>query len=87
MNIPCYVHCCIEAGISTAASVHFMAAQYKHLEYGCEISGFHGFVSNLVKNPVKIERGFAEIPKTPGLGIEIDDEAVKKYTKETTVIK
>ena len=64
-----------------------MAAQYKHLEYGCEISGFHGFVSNLVKNPVKIERGFAEVPKIPGLGIEIDDEAVKKYTKETTVIK
>jgi L-alanine-DL-glutamate epimerase-like enolase superfamily enzyme len=87
MNIPCYLHSAAEAGICTAASAHIVASQYNHLQYTNEMTGLSGCVSELVKNPVKIERGFAEVPKGPGLGVELDLEAVNKYKRETVVIK
>lgn len=87
MNIPCYLHSAAEAGICTAASAHIVAAQYNHLQYTTEMTGLSGCVSELVKNPVKMERGFAEVPRGPGLGVELDVEAVNKYKRETVVIK
>ena len=76
----------LEAGISTAASVHLLAGQYNHLEYASEVTGLSGFASNLVKNPVKVN-GHAVVPKGPGFGVELDEEAVQKYTTERFVIK
>ena len=87
MNIPCMMHSAIEAGICTAASVHLLAGQFNHLEYPSEVTGLHGFASDLVKNPVKIEGGHAVVPKGSGFGVELDEEAVKKYTTERFVIK
>lgn len=87
MNIPCYLHSSAEAGICTAASAHLVAAQYNHFDYTAEMTGLIGCVSELVKNPVKIEGGFAEVPKGPGLGVELDEEAVNKYKREMTIIK
>lgn len=87
MNIPCYLHSAAEAGICTAASAHIVASQYRHLDYTTEMTGLSGCVSELVTNPVKIQGGFAEVPKGPGLGVELDEEAVKKFTRETAVIK
>lgn len=87
MNIPCYLHSAAEAGICTAASAHLVAAQYNHFDYTAEMTGLRDCVSELVKNPVKIEGGFAEVPKGPGLGVELDDEAVNKYKRETAVIQ
>ena len=34
----------------------------------------------LVRNPVVISRGRALVPKAPGLGIELDEDAVERYT-------
>jgi galactonate dehydratase len=31
-------------------------------------------------NPIKIEEGFAELPKTPGIGIDIDLQELKKHS-------
>lgn len=87
MNIPCYLHSAAEAGICTAASTHLVAAQYRHFDYTAEMTGLRGCVSELVKNPVKIEGGFAEVPKGSGLGVELDDEAVNTYKRETAVIQ
>jgi len=87
MNIPCYLHSAAEAGICTAASAHLVASQYRHFDYTAEMTGLAGCVSELVKNPVKIEGGFAEVPKGPGLGVELDEEAVRKFTRETVAIK
>lgn len=87
MNIPCMMHSAIEAGICTAASVHLLAGQFKNLEYANEVTGLHGYTSDLVKNPVKIEGGHAIVPKGPGFGVELDEEAVKKYTTDMFLIK
>jgi L-alanine-DL-glutamate epimerase-like enolase superfamily enzyme len=87
MNIPYMVHSAIEAGICTAASVHLIAAKYNHFDYLAEITGLHGFESETVKNPLKIKGGFAEVPKGPRFGVELDEQAIKKYKKESSAIK
>jgi len=87
INMPCYLHSAAEAGICTAASAHLVAAQDRHFDYTAEITGLAGCESELVKNPVKIKGGFAEVPKGPGLGVELDEEAVAKFKRESAVIK
>jgi galactonate dehydratase len=35
--------------------------------------------SEIVKTPLQVENGFLIIPTTPGIGIELDDDALEKY--------
>ena len=35
--------------------------------------------SELLKTPIKVVDGFISVPEGPGLGIEIDPEAVARY--------
>jgi len=35
--------------------------------------------NGLAKNPIEVRDGFANVPNKPGLGIEIDEDVVKKY--------
>ena len=34
---------------------------------------------DLIVEPLKVKDGYLEVPKGPGLGVELDEEAVKKY--------
>jgi L-alanine-DL-glutamate epimerase-like enolase superfamily enzyme len=87
MNIPCYLHSSREAGICTAASTHIVAAKHHQFEYTAEISSFYQYESELVTNPVKIEGGYAEVPKLPGLGVELDEKDVKQYLVNSVTVK
>jgi hypothetical protein len=35
----------------------------------------------IVKSPLKLEKGFLIVPDAPGIGIELDDEGVEKNVK------
>ena len=37
-------------------------------------------MTELATKPVLVEKGFAIVPQEPGLGIELDEEAVQRYT-------
>ena len=37
---------------------------------------------DLLVEPIHIEDGFAAVPEAPGLGVELDEAAVRKYTVE-----
>jgi len=37
-------------------------------------------MTELVRNPVVVERGYALVPQGPGLGVELDEEAVARHT-------
>jgi D-galactarolactone cycloisomerase len=37
-------------------------------------------MTQLVRNPILIENGYAIVPDGPGLGVELDEEAVARYT-------
>ena len=38
----------------------------------------------VTQHQLKIEQGLLHVPRTPGLGVEVDDEALKKYTERET---
>lgn len=73
--------------VGLAAGLHFIASLPAHphsdnipkpvlLEYDL---GANPLRTELLKSPIKVRDGFAELPEGPGLGIEIDEEAVARY--------
>jgi D-galactarolactone cycloisomerase len=40
-------------------------------------------LSEIVKEPFRISQGEMKVPDVPGLGIEIDLDAIEKYKSET----
>ena len=57
----------LAAGIQLAASIpNFLCQEHRTLGEG------------YLKKPFVMKNGFVEVPKTPGLGIELDDDAVAK---------
>jgi D-galactarolactone cycloisomerase len=37
------------------------------------------FRDKLVKQPIQPREGFVEVPTGPGLGVEVDEDVIKKY--------
>jgi L-alanine-DL-glutamate epimerase-like enolase superfamily enzyme len=34
---------------------------------------------DVVETPIKIKNGFAQVPKGPGLGVELDEKKIERY--------
>jgi len=84
MGIPCLFHDDVELGVSLAAAAHLIAARGRDLKYSPELSGFPDWIADdVVKEPIKMGGGYAEVPDGPGLGVELDEEKVGKYSKGT----
>ena len=78
-GIPVIPHA-FKTGILMSASLHLLAAMPEalFLEYCSQETVLS---KNLVKNHFSINsNGFVSIPDGPGLGIEIDEDILKKYT-------
>jgi len=63
--------------VAMAASVHAAAAMpnFLILEYCRRSPLFH----QVQKSGIRIVRGYAELPETPGLGIELDEELIARH--------
>jgi len=86
MDIPCLIHDDVELGISLAAATHFIAARYKDLKFKPELSGFPEWIADdVVKTPLDIKNGYAEVPEGAGLGVELDDEKIQRYSVDTII--
>lgn len=84
MGIPCLLHDDVELGVSLAAATHFIAARYRDLKYKAELSGFPEWIADdVVTPPLKIEGGYAEVPDGPGLGVELDEGKIERYSTGT----
>lgn len=88
MNVPCLIHDDVELGVSLAAASHFIAARYGDLKFKPELSGYPEWISDDVVKP-SLERtdGYAEVPEGPGLGVELDEDKIKKYSSEMITCK
>jgi galactonate dehydratase len=64
--------------VSTAAALHFAAStpNFFILEYNHPRSGL---MRDIVLEPPKYKDGYLEIPDTPGLGIELNLDVIKKH--------
>lgn len=81
MNIPCLMHDDIELGVSLAAAAHIITAHQGVITYKCELSGFPEWISDdVVTAPTRFEKGFIKVPDGPGLGVELDEAKIEKYT-------
>jgi L-rhamnonate dehydratase len=76
-NIMCVPHA-FKTGILVAASIHLIAAlpDVPFLEFSVTESSIR---KELLTNPFVQKDGFVEVPKLPGLGIELNPEVVTKY--------
>ena len=79
-DIPCTVISSVELGISTSAAMMF-AASLKTLEYASEASGMMTISDDVVREPLVIKDGFAEVPTGIGLGAELDEQKIEKYSE------
>jgi L-alanine-DL-glutamate epimerase-like enolase superfamily enzyme len=74
------------ARIEAAVGAHLYAATRNIFPAGEFVLGITE-EDPLVDNPFNIKDGHITVPQRPGLGIEIDEKALKKYALETYVIE
>ncbi|VEF46600.1 mandelate racemase/muconate lactonizing protein [Bacillus freudenreichii] len=80
-GISCFGGTSLESSIGTAACVHAYAS-IPNLDYGSELFGPGWLADDPVKNPLTIKDGTILVPEGPGLGVELDEEKVKKYERK-----
>ncbi|MGQ9680498.1 MAG: mandelate racemase/muconate lactonizing enzyme family protein [Candidatus Bathyarchaeia archaeon] len=81
MDIPCLMHDDVELGVSLSTAAHIIAAYGKVLTYKSELSGFpEWFEEDVVTNPPIIRDGYAGAPEGVGIGVELDDSKIEKYS-------
>jgi muconate cycloisomerase len=64
--------------INTSAELH-LAACTKAILDGCEAVGPFKMADDIVKEPLVMDRGSIPVPRKPGLGVELDEDKLKKY--------
>lgn len=76
-NILCVPHA-FKTGILVAASIHLIAAipNAPVLEFSVTESPIR---KGILKTPFELKDGYVSVPQTPGLGIELNPDVIKKY--------
>jgi len=77
-DIPCLVGTEFSLASGIAAKLH-LAASTKNINHACEFTEFH-LLDNLAATPHEIEDGYLEVPTNPGLGLQLDESKLRKYT-------
>jgi len=77
-GLPCMIGSMPELGLGTAAQIHLGTAM-TNLGLDSDACGVVYQQADLLKTPLRIEKGFAYPPSGPGLGVEIDLDAVEKH--------
>ncbi len=80
-GIPCYVGCMRETGIGTAAYAH-LGASTRAVTMGCELFGPLMLIDDIVTEPIKYADGHIIIPQGPGLGVALDEDKMRHYTRK-----
>ena len=77
-SIPCVITSTIEAGIGLTVALHLAAAS-PAVTLECGLATLHLLVDDLVTNDLLVRDGLLTVPTGPGLGIELDREALRRY--------
>ena len=77
----CYVGCMIETSLGTAAYLH-VAVSAAPVTWGCELFGPLLLTGDVVREPVRYEDGAIVALDEPGLGVEVDEVALKAWTRK-----
>lgn len=77
-GIPCLVGTEFGLGIGIAAKLH-LAASTKNINYASEFTELYLF-DNLSSTPFEIQNGYLSIPSGTGLGVQLDENKLKKFS-------
>jgi L-alanine-DL-glutamate epimerase-like enolase superfamily enzyme len=77
-GIPCMIGSMPELGLGTAAQIHLGVAM-TNLGLDSDACGVVYQQADLLKTPLRIEKGYAYPPNGPGLGVEVDLDAVARH--------
>jgi muconate cycloisomerase len=66
-----------ESGIATASVLH-LAAALPNLDWGVSPTSPY-LAEDILAHPLEFSRGHATVPSGPGLGIEVDEERVRRF--------
>jgi muconate cycloisomerase len=69
-----------ETGISTAALLQ-LAAAIPAVDWGVGLSS-HYLTDDILRQPLPIGGGHVTVPRGAGLGVEVDEEKVRRYARE-----
>jgi muconate cycloisomerase len=89
-GLPCNVNGSVETGVGNLANIH-LAAAARPVTLACVVpvstpaEAQHGQVAgiyyrdDLIKTPFRLVDGAVQVPGGPGMGMEVDEEKVRKY--------
>jgi len=66
-----------ESSISSTAALHLACAVPK-ADWGVSLTHFY-LAKDLVRHPLRLIDGMVMLPKSPGLGVEVDEAAVERF--------
>jgi L-alanine-DL-glutamate epimerase-like enolase superfamily enzyme len=69
-----------ESSIACAAGLH-LAAALPQLAWGLTLSN-EGLTDDVTGRPIRIERGHVEVSDRPGLGIDVDEDRVRRHRRD-----
>jgi L-alanine-DL-glutamate epimerase-like enolase superfamily enzyme len=72
-----------ESSIACAAAMH-IAAALPQIAWGLTLSN-EGLAEDVTARPIVIERGHVEISDAPGLGVEVDEERVRRHRRDVPI--
>jgi L-alanine-DL-glutamate epimerase-like enolase superfamily enzyme len=76
-GLPCIMHCGHDLGPKTAAMLHVAAACPAYSL--ANDTTYYGLEDDLITEPFQIQAGSLAVPTSPGLGIEVDPDKLRKY--------
>jgi muconate cycloisomerase len=75
-------------GVATAMQIHLAAARHHSLGHATELFGHVMLEDDLIVEPIDYGGGTATVPVGPGWGVELDEDALRKYaTADTTLVE
>lgn len=79
-GIPCHAGTSIESPVGTAASLH-LACTAPAVTWGSELFGPLLMREELLTEPLHYAGGELHLPDGPGLGVELDPDAIRAFTR------
>lgn len=73
-------------GISSAMTIQLAAAKFHSLGHAIELFGHEMIEDDLIKKPLNYENGTAKVPDGPGFGVELDEDALQKYSTGNKIV-
>ena len=83
--VPVVVTSSLETGVGIAASLHIAAAKWRDGSPACGLATGALLASDLLVKPLAVRQGSMTCPDAPGLGVDLDEAAVARYTSNIIV--